>query len=144
MCSIKKAVLKIFAIFTGKYLCWSLHLIKLQALDFRNIDFEEHLQANASVDVWQGPKHTSSHFCRFFFPRNFLAICLSKFMALPKWLCWEHSLAICIANLKRKFVSFLKFEFCFKSWQKENLLYLKLFPEFYLIYHFLLWRYRDL
>ena len=27
----KKAVLKIFAIFTGKYLCWSLFLIKLNA-----------------------------------------------------------------------------------------------------------------
>ena len=30
----KKAVLKNFAIFTGKYLCWSLFLIKLQACNF--------------------------------------------------------------------------------------------------------------
>ena len=30
-CSIKKAVLKIFSIFTGKHLFWSLLLIKLQA-----------------------------------------------------------------------------------------------------------------
>ena len=29
-CSIKKAVLKNFAIFTGKHLCWGLFLIKLQ------------------------------------------------------------------------------------------------------------------
>ena len=28
MCSIQKAVLKHFAMFTGKYLCWSLFLIK--------------------------------------------------------------------------------------------------------------------
>ena len=33
MCSVKKDVLKYFAIFTGKHLCWSLFLIKLQ--DFR-------------------------------------------------------------------------------------------------------------
>ena len=31
MCSIKQAVLKNFTIFTGKHLCWSLFLIKLQA-----------------------------------------------------------------------------------------------------------------
>ena len=30
-CSVKKAVLKYFAIFTGKHLCWSLFLIKFQA-----------------------------------------------------------------------------------------------------------------
>ena len=30
-CSIKKSVVKKFAIFTGKHLCWSLCLIKLQA-----------------------------------------------------------------------------------------------------------------
>ena len=29
-CSVKKGVLKTFAIFTGKHLCWSLFLIKLQ------------------------------------------------------------------------------------------------------------------
>ena len=31
-CYIKKAVLKNFAIFTGKRLCWGLFLIKLQAV----------------------------------------------------------------------------------------------------------------
>ena len=31
-CSVKKDALKNFASFTGKYLCWSLFLIKLQAL----------------------------------------------------------------------------------------------------------------
>ena len=31
-CSIKKAVLKNSAIFTGKHLCWSLFLITLQTL----------------------------------------------------------------------------------------------------------------
>ena len=30
--AMKKVVLKIFAIFTGKQLCWSLFLIKLQTL----------------------------------------------------------------------------------------------------------------
>ena len=30
-CSIEKAVLKNFTIFTGKHLCWSIILIKLQA-----------------------------------------------------------------------------------------------------------------
>ena len=30
-CSVKKGVLKKFANFTGKHLCWSLFLIKLQA-----------------------------------------------------------------------------------------------------------------
>ena len=33
-CSIKKAVLKNFTIFTGKHLCWSLFLTKLQACNF--------------------------------------------------------------------------------------------------------------
>ena len=61
----KKAVIKNFAIFTGKHLCWSLFLIKLQA--FRpdskrdsNIciflwilwNFEEHLQVVASNDTF--------------------------------------------------------------------------------------------
>ena len=31
-CSIEKAILKNFAIFTGKYMCWFLPLIDLQAL----------------------------------------------------------------------------------------------------------------
>ena len=65
----KKAVLKNFAIFTGKHLCWSLFLIKLQAFRpdskrdpstciscescemLKNISFEEHLQTVASDDA---------------------------------------------------------------------------------------------
>ena len=35
-CSIKKAVLKNFAIFTGKQLCWSLFFIKLQGFQACN------------------------------------------------------------------------------------------------------------
>ena len=58
--SIKKAVLKCFAIFTGKHLCWSLLVIKLQRLtpaqvfpceyceNFKNTYFEEHLRTAAS------------------------------------------------------------------------------------------------
>ena len=37
--SIKKVVLNNFVIFTGKQLCWSIFLIKLQA--FKNICFQE-------------------------------------------------------------------------------------------------------
>ena len=44
-CSIKKAVLKYFAIFTGKHLCWSLFLIKLQTL---NICFQK-ISANGCL-----------------------------------------------------------------------------------------------
>ena len=64
----KKAVLKNFAIFAGKILCWGLFLIKLQAFSsagfteetpmqlfscayckfFKNIYFEKHLQTAAS------------------------------------------------------------------------------------------------
>ena len=39
----KKAVLKNFAVFTWKYLCWSLFLIKLQ----RNTYFENHMRMAA-------------------------------------------------------------------------------------------------
>ena len=42
----KKAVLKNYATFTGKQLCWSLFLITLQA--FRSTYFEEHLRTAAS------------------------------------------------------------------------------------------------
>ena len=65
----KKSVLKNLAIFTGKNLCWSLLLIRLQAFKratlfkrdlntgvichsceiFKNTDFEEHLLMTASV-----------------------------------------------------------------------------------------------
>ena len=44
-----KAVLKNFTIFTGKHLCWSLLLIKLQA--FRS--FEKHLRTAASEHLRQ-------------------------------------------------------------------------------------------
>ena len=33
-CSVKNGVLKNFTVFTGKHLCWSLLLIKLQACNF--------------------------------------------------------------------------------------------------------------
>ena len=62
-CYIKKAVLNSFAIFTGKHLCWSLFLIKLQAFRlptqvsfceyceiFKNTYFEKHLPMTASVN----------------------------------------------------------------------------------------------
>ena len=42
----EKGVLKNFALFTGKHLCWSLFSIKLQSL---NINFKEHLRAAAPV-----------------------------------------------------------------------------------------------
>ena len=58
-CSIKKVVLKNFAIFTGKHLCWSTFLIKLQACNFikkrlqhsyfENIYFEKLLRMVAFV-----------------------------------------------------------------------------------------------
>ena len=63
-CSIKKAFLKNFAIFTGKHLCWSLFLMKLQVFRLvtlfkrdsnigvceilKNTCFEEHLLTAAS------------------------------------------------------------------------------------------------
>ena len=65
----KKTLLKTFTIFTGKHLCWSLFLIKLQVLRpvthlketptpvfsckcskiFKNTQFEEHLRTADSV-----------------------------------------------------------------------------------------------
>ena len=33
----KRAVIKNFAIFTGKYLCWSLFLIRLEALGLKGV-----------------------------------------------------------------------------------------------------------
>ena len=53
----KKAVFEKFAIFTGKHLCWSLFLIKLQAFKFFPVNtanffkstyFEKHLGVAAS------------------------------------------------------------------------------------------------
>ena len=61
-CSIKKAVLKNFAIFTVKHLCWGLFLITFIKKDFntgisweycgtfKNTYFEEHLLTTASID----------------------------------------------------------------------------------------------
>ena len=46
-CYIEKSVLKIFAKFTGKHLCQSLFLIKLQACLFEKNYFTEHLRATA-------------------------------------------------------------------------------------------------
>ena len=51
-CSTKKAVRKNHAIFTEKYLCWCLLLIKLFSCEyfgiFKNTYFEEHLRTAAS------------------------------------------------------------------------------------------------
>ena len=44
----KKGVLKNFAIFTGKHLCWSLFLIKLQAWKIRNV----HRKASVLVSLF--------------------------------------------------------------------------------------------
>ena len=62
-CSIKKAVLKNLAIFTGKHQRWSLSLINLQAFSlqvfsceyckiFKKTYFEEHLRTTASEDCY--------------------------------------------------------------------------------------------
>ena len=48
-CSVKKCFLKNVANFTGKYLCWSLFLIKLQV--FKNTYFEEHLWTTACKNI---------------------------------------------------------------------------------------------
>ena len=76
-CSMKTAVLKNFAIFTGKYLCWSLFLITFQALvlqsykkeiptqvfsceyceTFKNTYFEEHLRTAASLPLYVSVHH---------------------------------------------------------------------------------------
>ena len=64
-CSVKKDVLKYFANFTGKHLCWSLFLITLQVFSpvtllqtysntdafLRNLNtyFEEHLRKTVSI-----------------------------------------------------------------------------------------------
>ena len=48
-CSIKKDVLKKFAIFAGKHLCWSLFLIKLQAFRPDSTYVKECLRTVASL-----------------------------------------------------------------------------------------------
>ena len=55
-CSMKKAVLKNFAIFTGKHLCWSLFLIKLLAFKvFSNECCENFKNKFFEKDVWTVP-----------------------------------------------------------------------------------------
>ena len=49
-CSIKIAILKIFAIFTGKHLCWNLFLIKLQ--DWRPTNLLKR-DSNTGVFLWK-------------------------------------------------------------------------------------------
>ena len=52
-CSIKKGVLRNFAKFTGKYLCQSLFLRKLQTSEIsKNTFFTEHLQKAASETIY--------------------------------------------------------------------------------------------
>ena len=52
-----KGIFKTFAIFTGKYLCWSLFLIKLRtckAAISKNICFKIKVQRSASVFTFKG------------------------------------------------------------------------------------------
>ena len=56
--SVKKAALKIFAIFTGKHLCWSLFLIKLQSFrhcNFIKKDFNTEVFSRENCEI---PKNT--------------------------------------------------------------------------------------
>ena len=63
-CSIKKAVLKHFAIFTGKHLCWNLLLIDPQAI-FKNTYFE---------NICKGLLLCNSVFIYFHFPISYQII----------------------------------------------------------------------
>ena len=70
-CSVKKGVLKSLAKFTGKHLCWSLFLIKLQQIKsatllmfsceiceiFKNTYFGKHLPTDASINERQQETH---------------------------------------------------------------------------------------
>ena len=93
-CFIKKAVLKNFAIFTGKHLCWSLFLIQLRV--FRSVTLL---------------KRNSQHRC---FPVN-----IAKFLRTPFFRnIWEQLLLDDSANAVLKTVAFknsLKylFKLCF-------------------------------
>ena len=70
----KKGVLKNFANFTRKHLCWNLFLIKLQAFsceifeNFKITYFEEHLRTTASF--WGGniPIHLKFLYQQFYQP----------------------------------------------------------------------------
>ena len=46
----KKAVLKNFATFTGKYLCWRLFLIKFQAFRITE-DFQNYISVQSACNV---------------------------------------------------------------------------------------------
>ena len=54
----KRAILKNFAIFTGKHTCWSLLLMQNIANFFQSTYFEEHLQAAASENVFMELRKT--------------------------------------------------------------------------------------
>ena len=88
-CSVKKGVLKKFANFIGKHLCWSQFLIKLQALEpatllkinsstdtscaicgiFKNTYLGEHLQTTASR-YFQYNSHHHYHYHHFQYHRK--------------------------------------------------------------------------
>ena len=98
-CSIKKAVLKNFTIFTGKYLYWSLFLIKSQdwrpttllkgdsntgvflliLRNFKNNYFEKHLQTTASVNS-------------NFRSNKRILIWLASFHSFDSWVILENSI----------------------------------------------------
>ena len=68
-CSVRKGVGRTFTKFTGKHLCQSLFLIKLQACEIsKNSFFTEHLRATASVLKMQ-----FLSFCRSKYPKFFPA-----------------------------------------------------------------------
>ena len=51
-CSITKSVLRNFATFTGKHLCWSIFLIKLQAFRFLTLNICERLLLDIGRNWW--------------------------------------------------------------------------------------------
>ena len=71
-CSMKKGVLKKIGNFTGKYLCWSFFLIKLQLRVlsyeiceiFKNTYFEEHLRTTTAKSSEKESRLLSSYFQR--------------------------------------------------------------------------------
>ena len=75
-CSIKKEVLKIFVIFTGRHLCWSLFLITLQ--NWRSKKRLQHKCFAVNVNIAKSlrtPTYASDCFCKFQssdIPRDFL------------------------------------------------------------------------
>ena len=82
-CSIKKGILENFGDFTGKNLCWSLFLIKLQAFRpkrdskiseiFKNTYVEEYLRTTASdlrnlYQINANPTHTFEEYTNCLVP----------------------------------------------------------------------------